>query len=149
MGHMTPNFSRSEFACKGTVCCGGSAPVSQSLADACQLIRDILDCPLHILSGFRCITHNRAVQGSPRSMHMLARAVDIAVPPERTLVDLYAAAQAAQGFRYGGIGLYPDMHFIHLDMRAEPASWGIYAGQAVTLEWALTTEEAKSSAVPS
>ena len=40
MGDLSKNFNRSEFACKGTNCCGHSAAVHPELIDALQALRD-------------------------------------------------------------------------------------------------------------
>lgn len=58
---LTKNFNRSEFQCS----CGcGQQSVDTELAEKLQLIRDKVDRPLKITSGYRCITHNAAVGGS-------------------------------------------------------------------------------------
>ena len=49
------NFTKSEFECP----CGcGQQSVDTELAEKLQLIRDKVDRPLKITSGYRCITHN-------------------------------------------------------------------------------------------
>ncbi len=67
MGDLSKNFNRSEFACKGTNCCGHSAPVQPELVSALQALRDQLNLPLSITSGFRCNRHNESVGGADRS----------------------------------------------------------------------------------
>ena len=61
MGDLTRNFSRSEFACRGGNCCGGSGPVHPALVTGLQELRDKVGGPLTISSGFRCRRHNAAV----------------------------------------------------------------------------------------
>lgn len=52
---LTKNFTKSEFECP----CGcGQQSVDTELAEKFQLIRDKVDRPLKITSGYRCITHN-------------------------------------------------------------------------------------------
>ena len=48
------------------------------LAEKLQLIRDKVNRPLKITSGYRCITHNasKAVGGSPNSKHRYGMAAD-------------------------------------------------------------------------
>lgn len=74
---LTNNFSRYEFACKGSSCCGNSAPIDLRLVAELQRLRDIIGMPIRITSGFRCITHNKRVGGDPRSYHTLGMAADI------------------------------------------------------------------------
>lgn len=71
MGDLSKNFNRSEFACKGTNCCGHSAAVHPDLVDALQTLRDRIGKPLSITSGFRCNRHNKAVGGAEQSFHTL------------------------------------------------------------------------------
>jgi len=116
MGDLTRNFNRSEFACRGSDCCGGAAPVHPRLVTGLQHIRDMLDMPLVITSGFRCITHNRAVGGQPHSYHTLAMAADVEVPPGESPHDLFLAATRTPAFEHGGIIVYPFDGFVHLDI---------------------------------
>lgn len=41
--------------------------------------RDALGVPLVITSAYRTVTHNRAVGGKPRSLHLIGAAVDLVV----------------------------------------------------------------------
>ena len=115
MGDLSKNFSRSEFACKGTNCCGHSAPVQPELISALQGLRDQLNLPLSITSGFRCIRHNESVGGADRSFHTLGMAADVACPDGMTAEDLAQAAEAISAFQQGGIRIYPS--WVHLDVR--------------------------------
>ena len=115
MGDLSKNFSRSEFACKGTNCCGHSAPVQPELISALQALRNQLNLPLSITSGFRCNRHNESVGGAARSFHTLGMAADVACPEEMTAEDLAQAAETIAAFQQGGIGIYPS--WVHLDVR--------------------------------
>ncbi len=115
MGDLSKNFSRSEFACKGTNCCGHSAPVQPELIYALQALRDQLNLPLSITSGFRCNRHNESVGGADRSFHTLGMAADVACPDGMKAEDLAQAAEAIAAFQQGGIGIYPS--WVHLDVR--------------------------------
>lgn len=67
---------------------------------------------LLLLSGYRSPRHNRRVKGAARwSLHMLGWAADIRVPG-RTPLEV---AQFAARLGAGGVGLYNDMSFVHLD----------------------------------
>ena len=115
MGDMSKNFSRSEFACKGTNCCGHSAPVHPELISALQDLRDHLNLPLSITSGFRCNRHNEFVGGAAQSFHTLGMAADVACPDGLTAEDLAQAAETIPAFQQGGIGIYSS--WVHLDVR--------------------------------
>jgi uncharacterized protein YcbK (DUF882 family) len=115
MGDLSKNFSRSEFACKGTNCCGHSAPVHPELISVLQALRDQLNLPLSITSGFRCNRHNESVGGAARSFHTLGMAADVACPDGMTAEDLAQAAETIPAFQQGGIGIYPS--WVHLDVR--------------------------------
>jgi len=115
MGDLSKNFSRSEFACKGTNCCGHSAPVQPDLISALQALRNQLNLPLSITSGFRCNRHNESVGGATLSFHTLGMAADVACPDGMTAKDLAQAAEAIAAFQQGGIGIYPS--WVHLDVR--------------------------------
>ena len=67
--------------------------------------------PLNILSGYRSPKTNSEVKGARNSMHLQGRAVDIHVEgiPTRTLERL------AKTLNVGGVGVYLDRGFIHLD----------------------------------
>ena len=117
MGDMTKNFSRSEFACKGGAsCCGGAAPISDSLVAALQMLRDTVGQPLTVNSGFRCPKHNARVGGAKSSQHLLGKAADIAVPPGWTAQRLADVAEdTIEAFQRGGIIMYDT--FVHFDVR--------------------------------
>jgi len=135
MGDLTRNFSRSEFACP---CCG-RADVDMRLVDALQELRDLAGVPVRVNSGFRCAKHNREVGGARRSRHLLGEAADIVVKgltPER----MYRLAEQVEAFRNGGIGLYPQQGFIHVDVRGGRARWARLDGKYVALEKALQSE---------
>ncbi|WP_137176650.1 DUF882 domain-containing protein [Roseomonas sp. AR75] len=66
---------------------------------------------LDVHSGYRTPAVNRAVQGAGDSQHLKASAVDLGVPTGR----LPAVADAALKLRKGGVGVYRNRGFIHLD----------------------------------
>lgn len=117
---LSKNFQRSEFACKGTGCCGNSAPVDDRLVQGLQQLRDLAGGPIFITSGFRCQTHNRSVGSSPTSQHTLAKAADIqsrSLSPKK----LKELALQVPAFEQGGIGLYNN--FLHVDVRKQRTRW--------------------------
>lgn len=108
---LTPNFRRSEFACKDGC---GFDDIDLKVVQALQELRDKLNKPIHILSGCRCPAHNAAVGGAGGSQHMLGKAVDITIrdmaPPD---VANYVERNN-KAFTNGGIGRYPG--FTHCDI---------------------------------
>ena len=115
MGDLSRNFNRSEFVCRGQNCCGATAPVHPALIDGLQALRDRVNAPLVISSGFRCRRHNAAISGSPDSQHTLGMAADVFVPHGWTAERLARLAEDIEVFRKGGIGIYSN--WIHVDVR--------------------------------
>jgi zinc D-Ala-D-Ala carboxypeptidase len=111
-GFITPHFNISEFTCKGSDCCGNVSPVSLELIFRLQDLRDHLNRPLIISSGFRCRPHNHNVGGSPTSLHMFGMAADILLPKGMQAAEFYTVANtftfARCYFYYWGV---------HVDVR--------------------------------
>lgn len=73
--------------------------------------------PYHVISGYRSPRTNALLRAkgsgvAERSLHLLGQAVDIRVPGVK-LQDLY---QAAVSLRGGGVGMYPESNFVHVDI---------------------------------
>jgi len=136
MGDLSKNFSRSEFACR---CCG-RAEVNPHLVDALQELRDLAGAPIRVNSGYRCPEHNQAVGGAKRSQHLLGNAADIVIKG-LSVASMYELAAQVPAFRNGGIGVYPEQGFIHVDVRESRARWGSLKGKYVTLAKALKQTE--------
>ena len=117
---LTKNFNRSEFQCS----CGcGQQSVDMELAEKLQLLRDKVDRPLKITSGYRCITHNAAVGGSQNSKHRYGMAADWRT--ENRSINPVALGILAQAVGFGGIGIYWHSRgaFVHADTRGTKATW--------------------------
>jgi uncharacterized protein YcbK (DUF882 family) len=122
MGDLSEHFSRREFACHGTDCCGGTAAVDSRLIEALEAFRVAVNRPVLINSGFRCLRHNRIVGSTDSSQHPRGRAADISLIDDMTINEMAALAEEISAFRYGGIGTYD--FFIHVDVRTDsPARW--------------------------
>jgi uncharacterized protein YcbK (DUF882 family) len=68
--------------------------------------------PMMVHSGYRSPYTNSNTEGAAKnSMHMKAKAVDFSIPNFTT----YDIAKIASQFKAGGIGLYPNRNFTHLD----------------------------------
>ena len=132
MGNLSRNFSKHEFTCR---CCG-RIEINPRLVDALQELRDLAGLPVRVTSGYRCPDHNRAVGGAKQSQHLLGNAADIVVKG-RSVAEMHTLAEQVPAFRDGGIGVYPEQGFVHVDVRAGRARWGRIDGGYVALEKAL------------
>ena len=105
-------FSMKEFECP---CCN-RIMLSPDLLTRLNHLRNIINRPIYINSGYRCKEENQRVEGIPGSYHLLGMAVDIHVQ-DILLSDLLIYAQEV-GFN--GIGFYENNNFLHLDIRPGP-----------------------------
>lgn len=90
-----------------------------------------------ITSGLRSVERNTAVGGSPKSQHLLGLAADCYCP-QISLRSMATLATHVPAFNNGGIGVYPDNGFCHLDCRLNgPARWLFVNGKMLELpkEW--------------
>ena len=106
---IAPHFCLSEFACP---CCQKVMLHPLLLAKLITL-RDVLERPVSITSGYRCSNYNRKVGGVDNSYHCIGLAADIQVK-EINLIELLAYAEERD---FSGIGFYEKRHFLHLDVR--------------------------------
>ena len=105
---MSKYFKPQEFACK---CCG-QYETNPKLLDLLDDIREQLDEPVFINSGYRCEKHNREVDGKKKSQHLLGNAADIHVKSLNSK-QLYSFIE--EHFNVPGMGLYST--FVHVDVR--------------------------------
>lgn len=106
---LTKNLSREEFRCP---CCDFDT-VDYELVLLLQDVRDHFNAPVHINSGCRCESRNRAIGGAPKSQHLLGRAADFVVAGV-TCADVYAYLHGKMG-KTGGLKNYGG--WIHADTR--------------------------------
>lgn len=127
---MSRHFQPKEFACP---CCSISN-VDLGLVEALEKFRtEVGDRPVFVLSGCRCPQRNADVGGAEHSRHLTnglraCDAADVRVPG-LTLSQLYFAACKVRAFNEGGIGIYLDKGFIHLDTRPDRTRWGHVSGR--------------------
>jgi len=110
MGDLTKNFSKEEFACP---CCG-EFKMDNGLVAFLQAVREYVDTPLKINSGFRCEKHNREVGGRSSSEHLTGMAVDVACTSSRLRYELISNAMRAGITRLGIADT-----FIHIGVSSE------------------------------
>ena len=78
------------------------------------------DQPFHIISGYRSAQTNAMLRErggastgvASHSLHMVGQAIDIRVPG----VKLDHLRDAAKSLKIGGVGFYPDLNFVHVDV---------------------------------
>lgn len=117
---LSKNFTREEFKCP----CGCTRQmVDSELAEKLQLIRDKVDRPLKITSGYRCILHNAAVGGSSGSKHRYGMAADWRTA-NRSINPVALGILAVEA-GFGGVGIYwyGNYAFVHADTRNAKATW--------------------------
>ena len=121
---LTKNFKLAEFKCPdGVLPEDDFLENCKELAENLQVLRDHINKPIRIISGYRHPEYNKKIGGAKRSQHMLARAADIKVsgmaPAEvhATILKLIKAGEMKQG----GLGKYST--FVHYDTRGTAARW--------------------------
>lgn len=121
MTMISEHFSTKEMACK----CGKCAFIGMNpkLIDGLEALRNIVNEPIIVNSGYRCPAYNRKVGGSKHSQHILGFAADIRTKSDMEPHDLAALAESIYCFNNGGIGVYPYSRFVHLDVRGHRARW--------------------------
>lgn len=123
-GQLTPNFKVSEFKCKD----GTEVPEEflgnvQKLAENLQVLRDFIQKPIIVISGYRSPKYNRKIDGARKSQHLKATAGDIIVPGMHpdvvrdAIIKLIKEGKMAKG----GVGRYTT--FTHYDVRGWNARW--------------------------
>lgn len=96
------------------------------LANRIQVIRDLINKPIHITSGYRSPVHNKNVGGEQNSYHIKGMAADIVVVG----MSPVQVEKLLHGWT-GGLGTYTKTaEFNHIDIRMGPngepikARWG-------------------------
>jgi uncharacterized protein YcbK (DUF882 family) len=116
--YLTKSFKRSELTCK----CGcGTCDIDQEFMGILQDLRDKVQFPLIITSGFRCDRWNRAVKGANSSQHVKGKAADLDTSclTADQRAELLKAIQRDE--RIKGVGIATT--FIHIDTRESKARW--------------------------
>lgn len=122
---LSKNFTLAEFASHD----GAPVPADvltnlQELAKNLQVLRDYLNTPLKINSGYRSPAHNKAVGGAQFSQHMLGKAADISsnkYTPEQIHAAILHLIKEGK-IKDGGLGRYDS--FTHYDI-ANSRRWDL------------------------
>ena len=131
---MTQNFKKHEFNCN----CGCEMPMTvelnvQRLAEELQYIRDFIQRPITINSGYRCESYNSTIPGSSsRSQHVLGKAADIVVSgmSSTEVFEELDELQHKGKIHTGGMGLYDN--FVHYDIRGYRKRWNYSSSSNVS-----------------
>ncbi len=118
---ISKNFWLDEFHCKGEDCCDHLVKIDSQVVNGVQKLRNEVDKPLLITSGYRCSDHNKNVGGQPNSYHLSGLAADVTV----THFNIRELARLAFSVGFGTVIAYPQgilkqnsyRGFIHLDVR--------------------------------
>ena len=121
---LSKNFKKSEFECRD----GSEIPEDlmdnlRELVENLQIIRDHVDKPIRIISGYRSPKYNRKIKGARRSQHMQACAADLKVSglAPKELREIIVTLIKEGKIKKGGVGLYTS--FVHYDTRGRNARW--------------------------
>ena len=115
---LSSNFKVKEFACKD----GSDAVlVAPRLVMVLQSIRDHFSAACDIHSSYRTPQYNAKVGGAAQSQHCYGTAADITVKG----VDVETVAAYARKIMpdWGGVGIYKEQGFIHVDVRETRYDW--------------------------
>lgn len=124
MIRLTKNFTKEEFDAKDNACMPNSVIINVlELARNLQVLRDYLNKPVIINSGYRSKEHNAAVGGAPKSQHLTGKGADIKVNgmSARKLFETIEKLIAEGKMEDGGLGYYPA--HVHYDIRGKHARW--------------------------
>ena len=118
------NFSLHEFKCKdGTEVPDDLIDNVRLLAANLQVLRDHIQKPIIVISGYRTLEYNTKIDGAKRSLHLVAKAGDIVVPGLTSLEVRDTILQLIKEgkIKEGGVGIYST--FVHYDVRGWKARW--------------------------
>lgn len=121
---LTKNFSLHEFRCKdGTDVPDDLIDNVKELAENLQVLRNFLEKPIIVISGYRSPNYNKKIGGAKRSQHMVAKAGDIIIKgltPDEVKAAITHLIKEGK-MKKGGVGLYTN--FTHYDTRGFNARW--------------------------
>tara|TARA_B110000503_G_C6936685_1_gene325120 strand:+ start:219 stop:614 length:396 start_codon:yes stop_codon:yes gene_type:complete len=104
-------FTKEELKCKGTDECFMNEEFMKQL----HRLREDYARPMRITSGYRDVSYNTVIGGSPNSAHILGQAVDVAVSGNLA----YDLIRMAMLHGFTGIGVAQrgpqNKRFIHID----------------------------------
>lgn len=116
---LSEHFNAKEFRCK----CGKAHEfkVSEELVQKLEALRSALSCShIDISSGFRCVSHDKAVGGSGTGQHTKGNAADICCYDQNgDIISSKTVCCTAQDLNFHGIANINRAYtYTHVDMRA-------------------------------
>jgi uncharacterized protein YcbK (DUF882 family) len=120
---LTKNFNLSEFNKHGFALNETVLRNIQALANNLQVLRDEVNKPIKITSGYRSPEHNAKVGGVKSSRHITGEAADfkIAGMTPKEVAAVIEKLIAAGKMEEGGLGTYST--WVHYDHRNVKARW--------------------------
>ena len=117
---LSEHFSESEMSCHhcGQLPAGG---ISGVLLDGLERLRTIVGKPIYVTNAYRCPEHNAAVGGVSNSPHVHGTAAVIYVDG----MGVWELANICKQI-FDGVGEYYGQEFVHVDMRDNGNSTGVY-----------------------
>ncbi len=123
---LSKDFELHEFHCPCSHSGCSITLVDAALVDLLQALRDAMEVPIHVTSGYRCISRNAEVGGAKASQHLYGLAADIKTDNRKLLKNAIPILRALP--RIGGLGhYYKDgaIWRLHVDVRPRDAKLGL------------------------
>lgn len=111
----TSHFKQWEFNCR---CCNKNIGIPIGLLIYLEMIRRHFKNPIHIISGYRCKSHNANVGGAKYSQHLYGKAADILIY-HTNHSDVYNYCNKI--LSNNGLGKYSWGN--HIDIRGHKSRW--------------------------
>jgi uncharacterized protein YcbK (DUF882 family) len=115
-------------------------PLHVDLLLAWNKFRPAFGAPVEIVSGYRSPEGNASIGGSPKSMHMVGRALDLHCPTKSLWDDDVFALLLECGFRGIGREMNPFKlptggyrGRVHVDVREGPPAFFLYTGEGAEI----------------
>ena len=121
---LTNNFNLSEFSSKDRMPTPLDViPNLEKLAMNLQRLRNYLNAPIKVNSGYRSPQHNKKIGGALNSFHVKGMAADIVVQgyTPQQVFDAIEVLQERGEMIIGGLKAYDT--FVHFDIRNHKARW--------------------------
>lgn len=119
------NFNVGEFDSDDDHATNHFTLIDMTLVDVLQQIREYVQIPLTVSSGYRTIKENTRIGGAAESYHTLGMAADIHGSTKMGVKELYGVILSLLNSEpprnhltaIGGLGFYPKRGIVHIDVR--------------------------------
>ena len=109
---ISKHFTSEEFVCS---CCG-ELKVDKQLLNTLEIIRNHFDTPMVVTCGYRCKLHNKEVGGVKNSLHLIGFASDFYFKGLSINDTIGEMQELHSKIKWGGLGIYKNKHFYHVDI---------------------------------